>query len=478
MKTLKIKYLLGMILVISTSLTSMAQPVSRSSYFMDNSTHKHLLNPALTPVRGYFSVPVVGAFDLNLETNFGLTTFLYPANSTSNGKLRNFLDKTVTADEFLSQLKDNNYINLNERASLFSLGFWARRSFWTFDVAERMNIGVNIPKPLFEFMKVGMNTSNTEYDINDLSLNMDMIVESSLGASFMIGKKLRVGAKGKILLGGAKIKVGIENMNMKLTTNSWDINTTGIMKVYGAGLEMQKDENGNILPEAPDFTFAGPMEAIAGMGYGFDLGFNWSPVKFLNISAGVIDLGANIKWNKDNIMVAKSNASVSYTGLEGLSLGGDDSSSDDYITNLTNDLAKAAEFKEQGAATVDDVQNLPMTVNAGLELTMLKNHMSLGVLYSRQFREIEPWEEITGSLNLRPFRWFNLTASYSHYHSDMEAFGFAIGFIPLLANIYLGVDYVPTHLTPQYIPYNMPTTNIHIGASIPLGRMKVKKTEN
>lgn len=478
MKTNKIKYLLGLTVIVLATQNAVAQPVSRSSYFMDNSTHKHLLNPALTPVRGYFSIPALGAFDLNLETNLGLNTFLFEANDASNGELRTFLHPTVSADDFLSKLNSNNYINLNQRASLVSLGFYAGRSFWTFDVAERINLGVNLPKDLFAFMKQGMSSSNTEYNIDNLSVNMDLIAETSLGTSFMIGKKLRVGAKGKFLAGGAKIKAGIESMNMKLTTSSWDINTTGLMEVYGAGLEMNKDENGVILFESPNYTFPGPMEAMAGMGYAFDLGFNWSPLKFLNISAGVIDLGGNIKWNKDNIMVAKSNSSVSYTGIEGLAISENEDGTDpmgDYIDNLTSDLMKIAEFKEEGSASEDVIEKLPMTVNAGLELTMLKNHASIGVLYSRQFREIEPWEEITGSLNLRPTRWFNLTASYSHYHGNMESFGFAFGFVPLLANIYIAADYVPLKVTPQYIPVNMPTTNIHIGASFPLGRMKVKK---
>lgn len=478
MKTNKIKNLLGLTVILLATQLTVAQPVSRTSYFMDNSTHKHLLNPALTPVRGYFSIPVVGAFDLNLETNLGLTNFLFPANDASNGQLRTFLHETVSADEFLPNLGDNSYINLNQRASLVSMGFYIKRSFWTFDVAQRMNVGVNIPKDLFAFMKVGMSSSNTEYNIDNLNVNFGLIAETSLGSSFMIGKKLRVGAKAKLLAGGAKIKAGIESMNMKLSETSWDINTTGEMQIYGAGLEMKKDENGVILFEAPDYTFAGPMESLGGLGYGFDLGFNWSPLKFLNISAGVIDLGANIKWNKDNIMIAKSNSSVSYTGLEGLGATENADGSDpmgDYIQGLTDDLMKLAEFKEQGTASADEIEKLPMTVNAGVELTMLRNHASIGVLYSRQFREIEPWEEITGSLNLRPFRWFNLTASYSHFHGNMESFGFALGFVPLLANIYIGADYVPLKVTPQYIPYNMPTTNIHIGASIPLWKMKVKK---
>lgn len=478
MKTNAIKYLLGSILFTLTVGLS-AQAVSRTSYFMDNSTHKHLLNPALTPVRGYFSIPVAGAFDVNIKTNLSLNRFLFPANTESDGMLRTFLHPTVGSDEFLGGLSENNYLDLNQRASLFSLGFWAGRSFWTLDIAERINTNVNLPKELFSFLKNGMSTSNTVYDINDLGVNMSVLAEASLGTSFMLGKSLRIGGKAKFLGGAAKLKAGIDNMHMSLTTDAWNINTTGLMEVYGAGIQMNKDAEDVVLFEAPSYNFPGPQNALAGMGYAFDLGFVWSPVKFLNISASVIDLGGNVKWNKNNIMVAKSNSMVSYTGLEGIALGTTpDAGQDpmgDYITGITEDLMNLSKFKDQGAASADVVEKLPMTINAGLELTMLRNHMSLGVLYSRQMRETENWEEVTGSLNLRPFRWFNLTASYSQFHGNQESFGFALGFVPLLANVYVGIDYVPLHVTPQFIPVDMPTTNIHIGASIPLGRMKVKK---
>lgn len=487
MKTNQFRYLLGSFMLILTIAVATAQPVTRTSYFMDNSTHKHLLNPALAPVRGYFSVPALGAFDLGLESNLKFTNFIYPASANSDGKLLTFMHPDVTAEEFLGGLNEMNYFNLNQRMSLVSFGFYAGRSFWTFDVAQRMNFNINLPYDLFAFMKEGMSSNNTSYNIEDLGINSSLLMEASLGSSFMIGKSLRIGVKGKVIGGAMRMKAGLANLDINMTPDSWDIQSDGIIELYGAGLNFGKDADevvndlnvagmnlvgGTGTMNTGDFYSNG----IAGMGYAADLGFVWKPIKFLTLSAGVTDLFGRINWNKDFIRTAKSTGSVSFSGLDGIALAADNGGGENStVTELTDNLLKMTQFKEQAALNANVVEKLYPTINAGAELNMLWNRMSLGVLYSRQMREFENYQEITGSLNLRPFRWFNLSASYSHFHGNQESVGFAIGFVPLIANIYVACDYVPLRVNPQFIPLNTLTTNIQIGASIPLWRMKEKK---
>ena len=489
MKTNQFKYLLGSFILILTIAVATAQPVTRTSYFMDNATHKHLLNPALTPVRGYFSIPALGAFDLGLESNMKFTNFIYPASPNSDGKLLTFLHPDVTAEQFLGGLNENNYFNLNQRMSLLSFGFYAGRSFWTFDVAQRMNFNLNLPYDLFAFMKEGMTGDNTSYNIEDLGINTSLLMEASLGASFMIGKSLRVGVKGKAIGGAMRMKAGLANLDIDMSADSWDIQSDGIMELYGAGINFGKDadEVVNDLNVAGMNLVGGTgsldpnqfySNGIAGMGYAADLGFVWKPLKFLTLSAGATDLFGKINWSKDHIRTAKSSGSVSFSGLDGIALAADEEGGENTaLTDLTDNLLKMTQFKEQAAPTADVVEKIFPTINAGAEINMLWNRMSLGVLYSRQMREFENYDEITGSLNLRPFRWFNLSASYSHFHGNQESIGFAIGFVPLIANIYVACDYVPLRVNPQFIPLNTLTTNIQIGASFPLWRMKEKKVE-
>ena len=50
------------------ALTSFAQ--LRTSYFMEGTYFRTDMNPALTPTRGYLSLPVMGGFGMSLNNNF------------------------------------------------------------------------------------------------------------------------------------------------------------------------------------------------------------------------------------------------------------------------------------------------------------------------------------------------------------------------------------------------------------------------
>jgi hypothetical protein len=443
-----------------------AQQVSRTGYFMDNATHRHLLNPALNPVKGYISLPVAGEFYLGLESNMKFTNFVYPP--AGGGELLTFMHKDVDANAFLSQLSLNNYLRTDIRTSLLSLGFYTGASFWTFDVATRVNLSLDLPYDLFAFLKQGMTSSQGNlYHLGNLFVSSSVLAEASLGYSRNIMNNLRVGAKVKMLVGGARIKAGLTTMDVNMTPDAWTITTNGLLEAYAKGLTLKTDEEGVINGQI-DFASPGP----AGLGAAVDLGVNYSPIRNLDVSLALIDLGA-IKWNMAAITRATSSGQVTFSGIENFGIDSiGQQSAEDQMTILQDDLLKMAQFKPT-TATEDVVERLFPTVNAGVEYAMLKNKISLGVLYSNRFMEDERYSELTGSLNLRPARWFNLSGSYSFIHGKRETFGFALGFIPAIMNIYLACDYTFFHVTPQFIPLNTLTTNIQLGVSIPLGRGKV-----
>ena len=99
---------------------------ARISYFMENAPHSHLLNPALAPTRGYITYPAIGSTVFELQSNLGLPVSFSESQWRS---LADFYASDVTSDQFLSMLKDNNYIRLNNRLSLLSTGFFIGNSF-------------------------------------------------------------------------------------------------------------------------------------------------------------------------------------------------------------------------------------------------------------------------------------------------------------------------------------------------------------
>ena len=127
MKQLKYQTLISLAAILLTLQPVHTQSVARIGYFMENAPLNHLLNPALTPARGYLSYPGVGSTVIELQSNLGFTSFIFP--DPNGGPLLTFMHPDVTPDQFLSKLKDNNYIGLNNRLSLLSTGFFVGNSF-------------------------------------------------------------------------------------------------------------------------------------------------------------------------------------------------------------------------------------------------------------------------------------------------------------------------------------------------------------
>jgi len=467
--------LLGLILILCmTGLIAIAQTVSRTSYFVENSTHRHLMNPALAPTRGYLSIPVAGEVFLGTESNLKFTNFIYPALENSDGKLRTFLHPSINGADFLETLGGDQYLRTDVRTSLLSYGRWIGSSgFLTFDVGTRVHLSLNLPEDLFAFAKVGMSSSaGNTYHFDNLMVDASMMAEGALGYSLNLTKAIRFGVKGKFLAGGAYVKAGLKEMELAMLPDHWSVTTQGQLDVYGKGLSFVKDADGNIT----NFNFANP--GLGGMGMAFDLGMEWAPIQNFKLSMAVVDFGS-IKWKKDNIKTAASSGTASFSGISNFnpdSIG--QLAMKDQITNLQDNVMEMAKFKEQTVAE-DFIQKLNPTINVGLELGLMSNRVSVGGLYSTRLLDNGlRYSELTTSLNLKPFRWFNLSGSYSLMHGQKETFGFALGFVPGLVNIFLACDYVPMKLSPQFIPLNISTTNIQLGVSIPLSRPAKKVSED
>jgi hypothetical protein len=451
------------------SFTTHGQSASRTSYFVENSTHKHLLNPALVPERGYLSIPVVGNLYVGTESNMQFTDLIYPI-LPGEDLPRTFLHKTVDKTNFLALLEPNNYLRTDVRTSLLSLGYYSGyTSFITFDVALRTNVSVNLPYDLFAFLKKGMSSSSgNTYHLNNLNVGASVLGEVALGYSVNLTDALRIGAKAKALIGLARVNAKLTQMDINMTSDEWSVTSQGELDAYGVGLTLVKKQDGVIKDIKFDQKSATDKFGIGGMGMAFDFGVNWSPVKNLDLSMAIVDFGG-VKWKRENTHSAEASGTCTFSGIQGINTDSlSELAVEDQIDGLKDDLLEMTKFKEK-TATDNLFQRLNPTINAGMEYALFSNRISLGLLYSTRLMEEEQYTEYTGSFNIKPVTWFNLSASYSVLNGNKETFGMALGFIPGLVNIFLCCDYVPTKFNPQYIPLNTLTTNFQLGMSIPLG---------
>ena len=91
----------------------------RTSYFMEGTHYRQQLNPALTPTKGYFNLPVIGAVNATVgSTSLGYQDII---DIIDDG------DDFYTKPDFMNRLKDNNKLNVNFSTEILSAGWYRLR---------------------------------------------------------------------------------------------------------------------------------------------------------------------------------------------------------------------------------------------------------------------------------------------------------------------------------------------------------------
>ena len=145
-----------------------ASAQSRSSYFLDNYVYGYRLNPAIMSERSFFSLPVVGNVQADIQSGIGVSTLLYPAPD-GNGLVTGF-NSSVSSEEFLSKIKDANAIGLTADFNFISLGFRKERSMTNIELNLRTTTDAALPGDLFRLLKEGSKAS--AYDLSNTKINV------------------------------------------------------------------------------------------------------------------------------------------------------------------------------------------------------------------------------------------------------------------------------------------------------------------
>ena len=427
----------------------------RTAYFMDKAPIRTSLNPALRPERGYVNLPVLGSIQAEFSSNaLSLDNILYPAPDGSG--LVTFLDSRIDAHELFDALKDRNNLSTNFRLGLFGTGFYTGKSFWTIDLGTRVNVGITLPKGLFEFAKYGSGEEGRIYDLKDMQIDFNTFAEVGIGYSRPINDRLTIGGKVKVMAGLVNSRVQFDKMHIQMTQDRWEVDAQGSFSMSANGLEVPDkvdEEDGSTYLDLDNIeaTPKGP----GGYGGAIDLGATYKLLDNLTLSAALIDLGF-ISWSGKHTVSGQSAARYTFTGFE---VEGDEEMNFGDFDKLTR--FRPVEGKSQ-------TTRLTTTLNIGSEYTILNNKIGFGLLSSTQFLTTSTFTELTVSANFRPINWFSATLSYSIIRSKFDTFGVALNFSPSWINFFVGTDYMFTKITPQWVPVNQRCANLFFGLSIPL----------
>lgn len=475
MKAIKLYMLAGA--MAAGTFAAGAQDASRAAYFLDGYFYRHEINPALAPERGYFAMPVFGNLGIGTQANIGVNTFIY---KTPSGQLTTFMNKSVSSSEFLGNLSNTNKLVTGLNLNILSLGFKGFGGYNTFGFSVKTDVGMSLPKGLFEFMKVGQTGPNTKYDFGNLRLRAMSYGEIALGHQRQVTPELAAGVKVKFLLGLANIDANIKKMDVSMGDKKWVIDGDGEIFIgAGNGLYVPTNaESGKELSKpsrSEQLDFDGikyDSFGLAGFGMAFDLGATYDMSRFvdgLRLSAAITDLGF-IKWSGATVGRMPGRA-WEFDGFHDIAI--DDSQDgnkiDQQIEDLGDKLVDCLNF-EKDKSDGADTRALNATLSIGAEYDMpFYKRLSAGFLFTQRIAGCFSWTEGRFSANVKPTGWFDATVSYGA-STFGSSFGWMLNFHPKGFNFFVGSDHQVFTVTKNpYLPVGHMNVNLQLGINFTFG---------
>ncbi len=439
-----------------------------SGYFLDGYLYNHQLNPALMSEKSYVSIPALGNINITSKGNVGLGSFLFPIEGD---RLTTFMSSSVDAKEFLGGLKNMNKMSADVSLSVFSMGLKKWGGFNTLDIGLRSTTSLFIPKDMFEFMKVGQQGSASTYDIGNLGVSSSNYVEVALGHSRQWNDKLRVGAKLKFLLGAGYANFELNDANVTLSEDKWEINANGEMNAALAGLIIPtKGESGKELKNPGEETLVDfdnidyDSPGLSGFGLAIDLGATYKVMDNLTVSAALKDLGF-ISWS-NNTHATTENETWTFDGFHDLSINGESGNTlDDQLDRITDDFEDYANLHRRSVGGRLG-RALAATLNIGAEYSLpMYDKLSFGFLSSTRINGAYSWSEGRFSANVSPLSWFEAGVNYniSSFGSTMGAI---LNFHPKGFSFFVGMDYLIGKVNTQFIPINNMNASASLGFNV------------
>lgn len=475
------KYILLITGFCCVNTNSYSQGVN-TLYFLENAPMRHIINPAFQPVSNlYISLPIIGYTNINIGNN--ALTLQDLVFTDANGKTITALHPDAEGELWnkLPQL-----ININTNLNLNLLSFGARvakdKGYFHINVSEHIDANLGIPKYTFGPL---LGQSLNDLNLNSLNLSASIYTEIALGYSHRINTNWTVGGKLKLLLGHALMDGKFDELNLKSNTESTRLYGDGNFLVGGI-------LNTNILnslvqgTSLPDNYIQDQLIEdlkTLNLGCAIDLGVTYTPIKYLQISASVTDLGF-IHWKKGEQV--KIEMDTTFIGLDDMKYDNyidqnGEFQSDLFINDASNQLLGYLDALHIQAPTHKPFNRLlTAKINLGIDANIWKNRIGLGVYSRTHIHDTHVSEEITLGAAFRPIRCLHLAASYSFFNGRGSNIGAAISVAPYDGVMLTAIaDYIPLsfaeHLVNEQsilIPYNTGNINIALGIAIVIGTSK------
>ena len=475
-------------ILLAATLMASAQQVN-TLYFLENAPMRHTINPAFQPTSNfYLTLPVIGYTSFWAGTNtWTMSDFVF--KGVNGNTITPFHPDAPT--DWLENKPEMFSVDADFDLNILSFGFRIKENgYFHLNISEHLYMDAGMSSAIF-----GINRINTTQPTNlSLGVNASAYTNIALGYSHKINEHWTVGGKLKILVGQANLQAQIDNLQFVSTTDSTHVIGNG--HIYAAApLQWQKiptnmnnlgdSDIQNMLLDSSLPLKDQIMELIrpAGMGAAFDLGATYKPIKNLQITASVTDLGF-MRWSRH----AKADVSMNHT-FKGVDLQYTDLKGDTLkgvINEVLAGFADGLEISDINNTLLPETKMLTANLNVGIDANFWKNRIGIGVYSRTRFYNNRITEEVTVGAAFRPANWFQLAASYSIINGRSSNMGAALLFAPYDGlMLTLATDYVPltyakaaSSIGDIPLPYKTPGLNLSFGIAIVAGTNHKEKNKD
>lgn len=453
-------------LVGGATLTATAQEL-RTSYFTETSNFRHQMNPALLDAP-YVGMPLLGNINIGTTGNVGAADFIFHNTGANRNEypLTTYMNPEISASEFLENLNDKNRVDAYLNLNLLSVGFRGFGGVNLIELNVRSNTHLTLPYELFEFMKTA--GSREHYDLSGFGMRTNNYAELALGHSRAIGDKWRVGAKMKLLFGVGYADFTADRVDVTLNGDEWRVDADARMKMAIMSSTIEHDPEEPTAPDGrPKMDDIEVEGGLGGFGVAFDLGATYKPIRDLELSVGLTDLGF-ISWSKMNN--ASSAGTYSFSGFkEDIYVNGTNTGTNeigDQFEQIGDDLEELFSVYDDGQTKENSA--LAATLNIGAQYTLPAwRKLRFGFLYTGRFHGKYTWNQGMLSVNCRPAKWFEVAVNGAASGTGCT-FGALINLHAPHFNFYIGADRFLGKVSKEFIPLNSFNSSINFGITFPL----------
>ena len=478
----KLKTLLALSLFCSATTIAFAQQ-DLVMYFMDDVPQSMYLNPARAPQSNVnIGLPALSSFYFRHQ-NTVFNPYHMFEQSGDNISFR--------TDHFLAQVRDNNYLGIEQATDLLSVGFRVQdKHYFSLAIRERFFGRLNLPGDMIRFPFTG-NASFDELedgtvDFNGLGFNMTHHREYGVGWQMDFNDKWSFGARVKYLYGMENFDTKVSNIQWQTDETTWDWTFTGEMDVYTSGIWPLADTlEDNIDLEREEITEY--LLQRKNRGLGIDLGAEYAMNDKWAFSASLTDVGF-ITWKDYNRHILSDEGTFVYEGLafteEVLSA---DSTFSDTIDVMVEDLL---DEMEAAFAYEENTANYRSSLVARAHLAATYNLYETdrtsgraGALLQSEIYKGRLRPTATLSYQQRVGRWLTASIAYSVIDRNFRNLGaglrlnggpiqFYVTADNLMAGSLASVEFEDDSGTSDGIVY--PSTarspHVHLGLNLTFGR--------